>query len=181
MHHLEKSPLFWTTQPKLSIFVYVFHFHSKVEVHLRSKTLVISLSMSTFTQDWLFSKFYELILEDEIFIILIPITVSLLAVSIPADRNIVVLCIFDMLWYHPEWTRFLWMFPCMHPSSAVIPSFQKCLLLQVTIQKVSVVPGLAVQSNRSWMNCGVGTIGGLEVCDYSQWLHLHSKKLYLSL
>lgn len=124
MHHLEKSPLFCTTQAKLSIFVYVFHFHSKVEVRLRSQNLVISLSMSTFTQDWLFSKFYELILEDEIFIILIPITVSLLAVSIPADRNRVVLCIFDTLWYHPEWTQFLCMFPCMHPSSAVIPSFR---------------------------------------------------------
>lgn len=168
MNHLEKSPLFCTTQPKSSIFVYVFHFHSKVEVHLRSKNLVISLSMTTFIQDWLFSKFYELILEDEIFIILIPITVSLLAVSIPADRNRVVLCIFDMLWYHPEWTPFLWMFPCTRPSSAMIPSFQKCLLLQVTIQKVSVVPGLSVQSNRSWMNCGVGTTGGLEVWDYSQ-------------
>lgn len=97
MNHLEKSPLFCSTQPKLSVFIYVFHFHSKVEVHLGSKNLVVSLSMTTFIQDWLFSKFYELILEDEIFIILIPITVSLLAVSIPADRNRVVSCIFDML------------------------------------------------------------------------------------
>lgn len=174
MNHLEKSPLFCTTQPKLSVYIYVFHFHSKVEVHLRSKNLVISLSMTTFIQDWLFSKFYELILEDEIFIILIPITVSLLAVSIPAVRNRVVLCIFDMLWYHTEWTQFLWKFPCMHTSSARIPSFQKCLLLPVTIQKVSALPGFSVQSNRSWMNCGVRRKGGLGVCDCSHWRHLHS-------
>lgn len=160
--------------------MYIFHFHSKVEIYLGSKNLVISLCMTTFIQDWLFSKFYELILEDEIFIILIPITVSLLAVPILTDRNRAVLCIFDMLWYSTDELSYCGLFPCTQ-TSILLFHLRKCLLFKITILTVFVVPEFSVQSNWSLINYAVVIVGRLETWQgWSQWLHHHSKNLHLS-
>lgn len=111
--------------------------HSKPEILLWSKNLVTSVSMTIFVQDWLFSKFYELILEDEIFIILIPITVSLPAASILTEAELCYAFLICCDTIQNELSS-RGLFPCAYTSVIMVSLFPNVLSLWgVLLSRVS--------------------------------------------
>lgn len=137
------------------VFMYASDCHSKPEMLLGSKNWVTRLIMTTCIQDWLSSKFSELILEDEIFIILIPITVSLLAVPILTEAEscyAFLICCDTIQNELGSCGRFL----CTHTSVTVIPLFP-CNILplwQVSCPGYLTFDDLGSGSSRGTRNLG---------------------------